>query len=65
MREFTDEYILYLINKYRDEIVEDLERCLCLDCYNLVKDRNLTEKDVELTDSVCNLCKKEKPCIKK
>ena len=64
MREFTDEYILSLINKYRNFFISDLEESLCLECYNLVKRTNLTESDVEFKASVCKLCNREKPCVK-
>lgn len=64
MREFTDEYIISLINKYRDFFIADLEESLCLECYNMVKRLNLTENDVELKESVCKLCNKKKLCIK-
>ncbi len=64
MKEFTDEYIISLINKYRDYFIEDLEESMCLECYNMVKRLNLTENDVELEDSVCKLCNKKKLCIK-
>ena len=64
MREITDEYIMYLIDKYRDYLIADLEKCMCLDCYNLAERLNLTENDVEFQDSICNLCGKKKPCIK-
>lgn len=64
MRENTEEYILQLIDNYRDVLVAKVEKCLCLDCYNMVKSLNLTEKDVELRYDKCNLCSKQKPCIK-
>ncbi len=64
MERFTDEYIISLINKYREFLITDLERNICLDCYNMVKKRNLTENNVELKYSVCKLCNKHKPCIK-
>lgn len=64
MKRFTEEYILYLIDKNREEFITDLESSMCLDCYNMVKGLNLNENDVELQDSVCNLCKKTKSCIK-
>ena len=64
MRKFTDEYILSLINKYRDVFIKDLEESLCLECYNMVKRTELTENDVEFKDSVCKLCSKKKPCVK-
>lgn len=64
MREFTDEYIISLINKYRDYFIKDLEESICLECYNMVKRLNLTENDVELKESVCKLCNKKKLCIK-
>lgn len=64
MKEFTDEYIMYLIDKYRDFFTADLENSLCLECYNLAKRLNLTENDVEFKDSVCKLCNKQKPCVK-
>ena len=63
MKEITDEYILSLIDKYRDYFKADLEKCLCLDCYNLVKRLNLSENDVELKDSACKMCSKHKPCV--
>ncbi len=64
MREITDEYIMNLIDKYRDVLTADLEKSLCLDCYNLAKRLNLTENDVEFKDSVCKMCSKHKPCVK-
>ncbi len=64
MKEITDEYIISLIDKYRDVLIAELESSMCLDCYNLVRGLNLTENDVELRDSVCNMCKKQKNCIK-
>ena len=64
MREFTDEYILSLIDKYRNFFIRDLEESLCLECYNMAKKTNLTENDVEFKDSVCKLCNKKKPCVK-
>ena len=64
MREFTDEYIMSLISKYREVFISDLEESLCLECYNIVKKTDLTENDVELKRSVCKLCHKEKPCVK-
>ena len=64
MREFTDKYIMYLIDKYRDVFISDIEESLCLECYNMVKRTELTENDVEFKDSVCKLCNKKKPCVK-
>ena len=64
MPEFTDEYIMYLIDKYRDYFIVDIENSMCLDCYNLTKDLKLSENDVEVIASVCKLCKKQKLCIK-
>ena len=64
MREFTDEYIMSLINKYREVFISDLEESLCLECYNIVKKTKLTENDVEFNQSICKLCNKEKPCVK-
>lgn len=64
MKEFTDEYIISLINKYRDYFIKDLEESICLECYNMVKRLNLTENDVELKESVCKLCNEKKLCIK-
>ncbi len=64
MRKITYEYMMCLLDKHRDALIKDLEKCMCLDCYNMVKDLNLTENDVELEDSKCNLCSKQKPCIK-
>ena len=63
MRENTDEYIMYLIDKYRDFFIADLESSICLECYNMVKKTNLTENDVEFKDSVCKMCGKQKPCV--
>lgn len=64
MERFTEEYILYLIDKNREEIIADLENCMCLDCYNMVKGLSLNKNNVEFQDSVCSLCKKTKSCIK-
>ena len=65
MKQFTDEHIISLINKYRDVFIADVEERLCLDCYNVVKRLNLSENDVELEESVCKLCNNKKPCVKK
>ena len=64
MKRFTEEYIVSLINKNRKCFIARLESSMCLECYNMVKELNLTENDVELKDSVCKLCNKQKPCIK-
>ena len=64
MREFTDEYILSLIDKSRNFFITDVEKSLCLECYNMVKKTDMTENDVEFKDSVCKLCNKKKPCVK-
>ena len=48
MERFTEEYILYLIDKNREEFIADLESSICLDCYNMVKGLNLNENDLEL-----------------
>ena len=65
MRKITEEYIISLINKNRDALITDLEECMCLDCYNMVKNLNLTENDVKLGHNKCNLCSKQKLCINK
>ena len=65
MREINDEYVMGLIDKYHDILIADLEESMCLDCYNLAKRLNLTENDVELENSVCKMCNKQKTCVKK
>ena len=64
MKEFTDKYIISLIDKYRNFFIVDLENSICLECYNMVKKHKLTENDVNFKASACKLCNKKKPCIK-
>ena len=63
MKKLTDEQIFLCIEKYRDEMKADIEKNLCLDCYNMVKRLKLTVNDVELKESACALCGK-KPIVK-
>ena len=60
MREITEEKIIELIKKYRDFIFSDIEGNLCLEHYNSLHKTNLTEKDIELNQTECWLCKQIK-----
>ena len=35
----------------------------CLDCYNKLFDKNLSEKDVKLSPDICEGCREIKPSI--
>lgn len=60
MREITDERIIYLLKKYKEYFIADLEHNLCLEHYNILHKSNLNGNDVELKPTKCWVCKQQK-----
>lgn len=60
MREITEERIIELIKKYKEIIFADCEKNLCIEHYNDLHKTNFTEKDIELNQAECWLCKEIK-----
>ena len=60
MRDITEEKIEYLLKKYGKMLFPELEKNLCIEHYNDLHKTNFTEKDIELNQSECWLCKEIK-----
>lgn len=64
MKDFTEEYILLLLDKHRDFFIENLEKSICLECCNTARKLELTTNGVEFREDTCKMCGKIKSCIK-
>ena len=60
MQDITEERIIALIKKYKKIIFADYEKNLCIEHYNDLHKTNFTEKDIELNQTDCWLCKELK-----
>ena len=60
MREITEERIVYLLRKYKENLIADIDKNLCLEHYNILHKSNLTENNIVLNPAKCWLCKQIK-----
>ena len=57
MREITEERILYLLKKYREFFIADIDKNLCLEHYNFLHKSNFIENDIKSNQTKCWFCK--------
>ena len=60
---YFEEFIVPYIRKHRERIFPEINKNLCLEHYNELNKTNYTEKDIELNQTECWLCKaiKDRP----
>ena len=60
MREITEERIVYLLRKYKESLIADIDKNLCLEHYNILHKSNLTVNNIVLNPTKCWFCKQIK-----